>query len=277
VFQYTPTSTRTYINHGVLDGQALADTLRALAEPYRYALNRNKLATNTGFAILQTLAELDETLLIFTRRFWREMNYGSFSWGVLPFVGEIKSLLTLIQRVEQLMSQADYEDQEDTQIAPFRTTHFGRVEFDISQIEFRHRLTGEATYGDLGAAVWLDALGYYPDLATAWDLVPLSFVVNWLLPVGSFLESYRTGWITHLPFSGWSTLNFKCSWVRHTRNSAGESVYPYGGSYELFVRDFNTTILELGEQSHSLQFEMPSITQLFNTLWLALESAKYRF
>ena len=43
--------------------------------------------------------------------------------------------------------------------------------------------------------VYLDALGLQP-LPTAWELLPFSFVADWFLNIGTFLEAWTTkeGW-----------------------------------------------------------------------------------
>jgi hypothetical protein len=55
----------------------------------------------------------------------------------------------------------------------------------------------------------LDRLGLNPDLKTAWDVLPLSFAVDYLIPVGDILESlHPRGWVRNsVEFSGEYSFN----------------------------------------------------------------------
>jgi hypothetical protein len=52
--------------------------------------------------------------------------------------------------------------------------------------------------------VLLNSLGLLNPLQVAWELVPFSFVVDWILPIGSFLEA-ATGTIGTTFDSGYTT------------------------------------------------------------------------
>lgn len=72
----------------------------------------------------------------------------------------------------------------------------------------------------------LDTLGLYGDLASYWELVRLSFVVDWFVDIGSFLEQFRT---RYLP----ATLDIKnFCFTRKTTITAREyqKLYPELGS-----------------------------------------------
>ena len=47
-------------------------------------------------------------------------------------------------------------------------------------------------------SMWSDLkkFGLAPDLYNLWDLVPLSFVADWVLPIGDTLEAYSKVWLT---------------------------------------------------------------------------------
>jgi len=65
----------------------------------------------------------------------------------------------------------------------------------------------------------LNRLGLVNPLSIAWELAPLSFVFDWFLPVGNFLDSLTTG--VGIDFkTGYKTL-----WLR---NDFTASYYPYG-------------------------------------------------
>jgi len=64
------------------------------------------------------------------------------------------------------------------------------------------RIKSEHTGPDwqLMLPIYLELLGLKPSLSKAWDLVPLSFVVDWVIPIGNMIESME-GMTT--PQSNW--------------------------------------------------------------------------
>lgn len=90
------------------------------------------------------------------------------------------------------------------------------------------RVRGSVTFEVVNPTLkTLDQLGLTNPLSVAWELVPLSFVVDWFLPVGNYVQSlvppqgvnYVSGWIsqkvlasgrnwTTIPPSGGSTLGW---------------------------------------------------------------------
>lgn len=62
------------------------------------------------------------------------------------------------------------------------------------------RLALTVSTGSTGALQQLDrmlhACGLQLSLYNAWDMVPLSFVVDWFLPIGDFLEDLSSNWVT---------------------------------------------------------------------------------
>jgi hypothetical protein len=69
----------------------------------------------------------------------------------------------------------------------------------------------------------LNRLGLLNPLAIAWELVPLSFVFDWFVPVGNFLKSLSIGIGTKFK-TGYQTLWLKnrlsCSWVPNSHGDA---------------------------------------------------------
>jgi hypothetical protein len=231
----------------------------------------DRLPSSSKFGLIQFAAELDDTLALFTLRFWRRLSYGSFTWGVLPFVNDIKNILETVDNFHRDLSSIVYEDAYEVSLDNLDTSHYS--------YEFRGstsvHLTGAISLEHVSEArLWLDRLGLHPDIATTWDLVPLSFVVDWLLPIGSFLESLiGRGWVNNVLFEGWAT-------VHYDRTTHVEPVYPqwdvpnWSFTYERFLRTRYHTILPTYVGDEDLRFTLPNVKQLFNTLYIFVLSKK---
>jgi hypothetical protein len=72
------------------------------------------------------------------------------------------------------------------------------------------------------AIISLSSLGVTNPLSVAWELVPFSFVVDWMLPIGSFLNSLDAG-LGYSSISYSSSLLIKAKWEDKGRNTAHPS------------------------------------------------------
>jgi hypothetical protein len=239
--------------------------------------DHERLQTTTTFSTIQFFAELDETLAMFTRRFWRELSYGSFTWGVLPFVSELKALLESIKRAST--RQSTYREMR-------RRDKLTTASFSIYPISVNFDLNWRVTAAKTGAidtsmadeaSKLLDRLGIYADLNTAWDLIPLSFVVDWILPVGKLLSAISpSGNIRSVGFLGYNSLKLEIS-GRVTGGSmdrGSDSRYNTGMSFQgkYYRRYLSNELLTIG--SKPVDFEFPSILELFNMLYIFVLSKR---
>jgi hypothetical protein len=236
------------------------------ANLYSPSLNWRKLPTSSKFGIIQFFAELDDTLAIFTRKFWNQLSYGSVTWGLLPFVNDIKAVLETVSNMSVDLNSFSYEDEL---LRMFDFEHsLGAYEFSIDG----RSVTRCVGLGDLSlqteAQRWLDRLGFHPDIGTAWDLVPLSFVVDWLLPVGSFLESIRArGWTRSMLFRGWKTYHVDASvTINMTAPYSGTALF----DLEAFGRNYVEVVLEVENIDFEFEANEPSTLQLFNIVYIFL-------
>jgi hypothetical protein len=232
----------------------------------------DRLPTSSRFSIIQFFAELDDTLLLFTKRFWSSLSYGSFTWGVLPFVNDVKAILETISNLSVSLSSVNYEVvSEFSEHVPFgKNTGFSYAGVQRLQGSLDLALSSPAI-------IWLDRLGFHPDLGTVWDLIPLSFVVDWLIPVGDYLSSlYDRGWIKSVPFYGWRSIKY--SGVTHVFTSYPADYVidislPGIIDFQGYRRDFIYGVLDVDDTA-DLSFEFPSIKQLFNMLYIFVLSRK---
>jgi len=218
---------------------------------------------------------MDQTVAMFGLRFWQSLNYGAINWGILPLISDVKAILRIIANLETNLRDFAY-----------KTSTKEDHDFDVTQGGDRFHGTQYCTYhyigrGDLGvgreAQILLDRLGFMPDIATAWDLIPFSFVVDYLFPVGDYLESFRAGgWVRSFTFHGW----LSCTRVVAGTWSAYESTpMPVSAEYKYRTYDrwavsnyFLSTATEVNEPT----LKLPSFRQMFNMWWLFNEARRAR-
>jgi len=128
-------------------------------------------------------------------RTWLEMRYG---W--LPFIGEMSNLIDDFMREKPTVSfvvRARFGDSQIRTVGDRRD--FGLIRpvsmsysCDVKDTHF-YRLSAayEVLYNYSGTDLvsQLEGLGVLNPIATLWELVPLSFVVDWFVNVGDVLSS----------------------------------------------------------------------------------------
>jgi len=240
-----------------------------------YRLNWRKLDSSNQASLIQTLAELDESLLLFTKRFWTQLNYGAFTWGVVPFVQDVCNWATSIKRAFNTISAGPHAYRfHDKYTIPVNTGYVPGVA-GISV-----KATGEVVVSRKGhynlssfneSLSWLDRLGFHPDIATAYDLVPFSFVLDYFLPIGKFLtDTFQRGWVNSIYFTGWvsrkDSINFEFA------PSPGSYWTSVEGNckYEHFSRTPEASLLHTEPIKFDLpEFSIPTLQQIFNVQYLA--------
>jgi hypothetical protein len=237
-------------------------------EDYRSSFDWGKLPSSSEFGIIQFFAELDDTIGLFALRFWKSLSYGSFTWGVMPFINDLKALIKSIENLEKDLSRFSYEDSTEIEVPDFDQRE-GKYGFVTSYGKVKLRKTG---LGDISfqhpGSVFLDRVGFQPDLATAWDLVPLSFVVDYLIPIGDWLDSLRPGgWVQVMYFTGWITIKYDCT-VTHYNLDYSPSSHTY--DMKVFSRYHSNDVLVV--ETKTPDFDVPSFRQLFNILYIFLLS-----
>lgn len=249
-------------------------------------LNWHKLLTSSEYGLIQGLAELDDSIAIFRRKFWQEISYGSFTWGVLPFFSELNALVEQARNFNNRAADnlQQYEDQEvysvsDTTSYP---RSYGGTETVSINGQVTRRLTGYITIPYSPILEAYDRLGFHPDLATAWDLVPASFLVDVLLPIGEALEAYSDrGWIKAVNFRGWETIHYEGTFSPISRQGG-----PYDGhwdcshDFEIFIRKHHmATVLIDRPDRIDPSFEVPPLYVLIQNLlnwWYVFGRGKNR-
>jgi len=229
---------------------------------------------DNSFEIIPFLMDWDDTMAMFSAKFAKNISYGAVNWGILPFISDVKSLAASLDAIngkiassyEKILGKritrrsswaktfplqpwVDYEVQGTTTISGYIT---GNVQFPDS-------ITS-------ALAVFLDELGFHPDAKTIWDIIPLSFVGDYFLPIGDWLESFHPrGWFNpSMEFTGGLTVSAKITErYKYSGHSGG------GLKYDYYNRLGQTVMSIPIRPPVQPEFKSPSFRELFNTAYVS--------
>jgi len=239
------------------------------------------LPSSTETNIIVLLAEMDEILATLTWKFWKHLSYGAITWGIVPLISEIESGLKAINNIAKSIDGTHYEattytvDEIDTGVGDTALDFPGCVQPFCSYAKFtrsvKYHASGTAHYQELGLESMLDRLGFHPDLATLWELVPFSFVVDYIFPIGKFLEGLRRGgWVKAVYFDGWISAKVNTSGyvyqASHTPFRSTPHHIPF--EYNAYYRYRKSTVL-VAPEAELPSFELPTFEEIFNVAYLA--------
>lgn len=69
--------------------------------------------------------------------------------------------------------------------------------------------------------VMLKRMGLCLDAYSVWDMIPLSFVVDWFLPIGDFLEDFSQNWVADSAIFDIATVTTSWKWSHTIQDTAG--------------------------------------------------------
>lgn len=128
----------------------------------------------------------------------------AYSFGVAPLVGEIKGLLSIRQTIRARIKQLEARNGVVTQIRKRESVKYAEPGFYArGNSDTGHRIEQDGEWeidaqaclsascrsffvndGRSQAQLVSQALGLGTPLSTIWELIPFSFVADWLLPIG---------------------------------------------------------------------------------------------
>lgn len=118
-------------------------------------------------------------------------NWLAYRYGWLPLYGSIYSLIQALDKpVQPMFVKSTSVKQYDTSIlTDYRTINYQSVPCTEITHKGKVRVTlkGQTVVSNATAAT-LQQYGLANPLLVAWELVPFSFVADWFLPVGDYLE-----------------------------------------------------------------------------------------
>ena len=114
-------------------------------------------------------------------------NYLTYEFGIAPTVSDLETIVAAFTRIKPYLDKngfSTYNAAEDQTAG----NHYGNY-----RLEQRVKLAIGTEDNELSALCErLDNLGAFPRLENIWDLIPFSFVVDWFVDVGGFLERIDT-------------------------------------------------------------------------------------
>lgn len=238
-------------------------------------------SSNNDFELITLLADLDGTLGMFTLDFWKKLSkagfsdkYNTFSYGVLPFIADLKALQASLGDLFGGGIQAGIEKLHRLKTSRQKFTldydnGFERVHLDGTLV-FKGQWSQNGGPPDSKdfLPILIDELGIHPDLGTVWDVIPLSFVVDYFIPVGGFIDSiHPRGWFKPtFTFSGYVS----CSWKSSSHWGTNFIATP---DTPLELKQFVRNHLWNGNVPSSRpklpDWKAPSAKELFNTAMLS--------
>lgn len=230
------------------------------------------LPTSSKHNLIVSLVEMDETIALFTKKFCSRLSYGSINWGLRPFLSDLMNVVDSISNASVGLEALPLETQSALNIRLPRKSN------DVPDCDLNgwYHVAGRLSIPfkeDLN--MLLDRLAFHPDIASAWDLIPLSFVVDYFIPIGNYLEYISNrGWINSVHFRGWRSfklsgragINAPGTWQIDSFNPPPEE------NFYLYARDYLVGSVPLGHlPPPKLEIEAPSLSELFNTLYILLK------
>jgi hypothetical protein len=240
---------------------------------------------NNDFELIPFFLDLDATIAMFSVKFLKQLSYGAVNWGVLPFISDVRSLIVSLrdiyrQGIGEFASCSKLSRRRDINFTwpIFESPPYGNVEFREGNLLHAAngvaRANGVLTWNPpsddaFGKALFLlDELGVHPDLKTAWDVIPLSFVVDYFIPIGNLLESlHPRGWgSSGYTFTGFTSVKLTCEiadvyWWHGTQQRLKQSAL-----YKYYARTSHSGLVPVPVTN--VEWQAPSLREIFNAAYL---------
>lgn len=114
-------------------------------------------------------------------------NYLGLKYGVLPTVSDLQNIVDALKRIKPYLDSNGY--------STFNAVHSESKSTSSNSyyLEQRIKIAIEKEDNDLVAfATGVESAGFAPTLENTWDLIPYSFVLDWFIGFGDFLERVDT-------------------------------------------------------------------------------------
>lgn len=183
-------------------------------QSYVNQLNHKKLPTSNQADILTNLAEFDDTVAALANPL-KTLSYGGVKWGWMPLISDINAVNDAANAVKN-----SYLD-NDGRTSKYSSSHriqktSPKMDYLGGTVEHRWdvtvRYSGTVTY-DNDILAFYDYMGFHPTPKVLWDIVPLSFAIDYVLPIGETLKrmSPAKGWVKAANFTGWQVITAVCT------------------------------------------------------------------
>lgn len=156
-------------------------------------------------------------------------RYVDYSFGIAPLIDDIKNISNrLTQSIDTINGRLDAYS-KPIPLSLVRTYHTGGTipvgAFPNTETYVNYNLTVKCSFkGTIHVelpilsrynrdyTLWLDQIGFHPDLATVWEAIPFSWLIDWFIPIGNNLESMSGTWLNPtIIFNGSSSCTYQVS------------------------------------------------------------------
>lgn len=176
--------------------------------PFVHSFKHKKLPTSNDADLMTAFAELDDSIAMLARP--SKPSYGSVKWGWMPLISDINAANDAACAVK-----ASYLD-GNRRTSRYNATHnITKNSVDVTRNEhvYYHKWDvkvkhiGQVTYQN-DILAFYDYMGFHPTPKLFWDLVPLSFAIDYVLPIGDMLKALTPskGWVKSVNFTGWQVI-----------------------------------------------------------------------
>jgi len=207
---------------------------------------------NDRYSSINFFAELGDVGTIF--KSLKKYQYVDWSFGIQPMIGDISTALTALddwtERTNRFLAQLRNPKNVTGSMnlaipvgGRLTTGQYQHIDITSTVIivrcryKFGLRVITPTLINDnlLRDRLLLDAQGFHPDLTTVYEAIPFSWLVDWVVPFGDYLQHISHNWfepavVLHGSFSvkAQTTLRFKAFHLYGDRYRASdESTYSW--------------------------------------------------
>jgi hypothetical protein len=110
-------------------------------------------------------------------------NYLAVNYGILPTISDLQEIIGAFKSVQPYIDGNGFKTYN-----AFRTSSSASGDYS-SSVEQRIKIAIDEEDSDLSRlAAKVDSMGFALTLENVWDLIPYSFVIDWFIDIGGFLE-----------------------------------------------------------------------------------------
>jgi hypothetical protein len=110
-------------------------------------------------------------------------NYLAVNYGVLPTISDIQTIIGAFKKAQPYIDRHGFKTYNAVQQV---STELGDLTHSLEQ---RIKIAIDNEDSDFSAlAQKVDSMGFALTLENVWDLIPYSFVIDWFIDIGGFLE-----------------------------------------------------------------------------------------
>jgi len=194
-----------------------ADTLNQLVRSAKKEADRQFLGNQERWSSLNFLSDLTDIPKMI--KSLEKYRYTDYAFGIRPFLEDCKRINDALNTTVDLLNArlADMKSKKNMEFHASRHSNLSgntymysgeagncQIEYNMS-VDVKIHGTGTVVIPDYGVSpnfggdraisrMMLDVQGFHPDAATVWEAVPFSWLVDWVLPVGNYLESMTGNW-----------------------------------------------------------------------------------